>query len=102
MLTDDFPALTNDAALTNQMAAEARRLLGDQNVILFETPSMGADDFAYFSSAARGCYFFIGTTAPNQPPQMLHSESFAPHEDCMAAGLALYSAGVWMLAEEQA
>jgi len=102
VLTDDFPALTNDASLTHLMAAEARKLLGDENVVLFENPSMGADDFAYFSSAARGCYFNIGTTAPGQPPQMLHSEFFAPHEDCMLTGLALYSAGVWKLAEEMA
>ena len=102
VLTDDFPALTNDAALTNRMAAEARRLLGDENVVIFETPSMGADDFAYFSNAAKGCYFNIGTTAPGQPPQMLHSEFFAPHEDCMVTGLALYSAAVWNLAEDEA
>lgn len=102
VLTDDFPALTNDAGLTNRMAAEARRLLGDEQVVIFETPSMGADDFAYFSNAARGCYFNIGTTAPGQKPQMLHSEFFAPQEECMAVGLALYSAAVWKLAEEEA
>ncbi len=102
VLTDDFPALTNDAALTNCMTAEARKLLGDEKVVLFETPSMGADDFAYFSNAARGCYFNIGTTALGQPPQMLHSEFFAPQEECMATGLALYSAAVWKLAEEEA
>ena len=100
VLTDDFPALTNDADFTNRMAAEARRLLGDQQVVLFETPSMGADDFAYFSQAARGCYFNIGTTAPGQPPQMLHSEFFAPQEECMATALALYSAAVWNLMKE--
>jgi len=102
VLTDDFPALTNDASLTHLMAAEARKLLGDENVVLFENPSMGADDFAYFSNAAKGCYFNIGTTAPGQPPQMLHSAFFAPDENCMITGLALFSAGVWKLLEEQA
>lgn len=101
-LTDDYPALTNHTALTHSMAAEARRLLGEDKVVFFENPSMGADDFAYFSSAAPGCYFNIGTTAPGQPPQMLHSEHFAPDESCMLTGLALFSAGVWKLMEEQA
>lgn len=102
VLTDDYPALTNDAGLTNRMAAEARKLLGDENVVLFETPSLGADDFAYFSNAAKGCYFNIGTRAPGQPAQMLHSEFLAPDENCMITGLALYSAGVWELMEEKA
>lgn len=102
VLTDDYPALSNDAALTQLMMEEARALLGAQQVVLFENPSMGADDFAYFSNAAKGCYFNIGTTAPGQPPQMLHSECFAPDESCMVTGLALFSAGVWKLLGEQA
>lgn len=102
VLTDDYPALTNDAPLTHLMAAEARKLLGEDKVVFFENPSLGADDFAYFSSAAPGCYFNIGTTAPGQPAQMLHSAFFAPDESCMATGLALFSAGVWKLLEAQA
>lgn len=101
-LTDDYPALANHAALTHAMAAEARKLLGEDKVVFFENPSLGADDFAYFTNAAPGCYFNIGTTAPGQPPQMLHSAFFAPDEDCMLTGLALFSAGVWKLLEEQA
>lgn len=100
-LTDDCPALSNDAELTQLLAEEARRLLGSSNVVLFETPSMGADDFAYFSNAAKGCYFNIGTTASGQPPQMLHSGFFAPQEKCMVTGLALFSAGVWKLMGER-
>lgn len=100
VLTDDYPALTNHAALTHLMAAQARNLLGEDKVIFYETPSMGADDFAYFSSEAPGCYFNIGTTAPGQPPQMLHSACFAPDEQCMVTGLALFSAGVCKLMEK--
>jgi len=102
VLTDDYPALSNDAGLTHLLADEARNLLGASNVVFFENPSMGADDFAYFSNAAKGCYFNIGTTAPGQPAQMLHSEHFAPDENCMVTGLALFSAGVWKLMEAQA
>jgi len=102
VLTDDYPALSNDAGLTHMLADEARNLLGASNVVFFENPSMGADDFAYFSNAAKGCYFNIGTTAPGQPAQMLHSEHFAPDENCMVTGLALFSAGVWKLMEAQA
>ncbi len=98
-LTDDYPALINDAAVTEVMMNAARELLGGENVIRMEQPSMGADDFAYFANAAKGCYFNIGTAEPGAPLQSLHSETFAPSEDCMLPGLALLSAGVWKLME---
>lgn len=99
ILTNDYPALINDRALTMKMADEAAKLLGEENVIFCETPSMGADDFAYFANAAKGCYFNIGTAELGEPVQALHSETFAPHEDCILTGLALISGGVWKLME---
>ncbi len=98
-LIDDYPALTNDLALTHLMADEARALLGADKVVLKDTPSLGADDFAYFANAAKGCYFSIGTRASGQEAQALHTATFAPHEDCILTGLALISAGVWKLME---
>lgn len=98
-LIDDYPALTNDVSLTHLMADQARVLLGADKVVLKDTPSLGADDFAYFANAAKGCYFSIGTVGPGEEPQALHSATFAPHEDCIVTGLALISAGVEKLME---
>lgn len=100
-LVDDYPALINDTAVTRLMSDIATELLGKENVVICDTPSMGADDFAYFANAARGCYFNIGTAVPGEPLQSLHSETFAPSEDCMLPGLALLSAGVWKLMENK-
>ncbi|MBQ9833319.1 MAG: amidohydrolase [Clostridia bacterium] len=99
-LVDDYPALINNAAVTMSVAAEARRLLGEQNVIFCDTPSMGADDFAYFANAAKGCYFNIGTAQAGEEIQSLHSETFAPHDDCILTGLILVTAGVLKLMEK--
>ncbi|MBR6766357.1 MAG: amidohydrolase [Clostridia bacterium] len=99
-LIDNYPALVNDKAVTNLMAEEARRLIGEKNVILADTPSMGADDFAYFTNAAPGCYFNIGTAEPGKPLEALHSATYAPHDDCILTGLALVSAGLWALMEK--
>ncbi|MBQ6952225.1 MAG: amidohydrolase [Clostridia bacterium] len=93
-LTDDYPALINHAVISLQMAELARELMGKENVVMMDAPSMGADDFAYFTQAAPGCYFNIGTAAPGTAPQSLHSEHFAPDEGCMQVGLALLHAGV--------
>ncbi len=98
-LVDDYPALVNDLALTHLMADVAKTLLGADKVVLKDTPSLGADDFAYFANAARGCYFSIGTATPGEPLQSLHSAVFAPNEGCILTGLGLLSAGVWKLME---
>lgn len=99
-LIDNYPALVNDKAVTNLIADEARSLIGEKNVILADTPSMGADDFAYFTNAAKGCYFNIGTAEPGKPLDALHSGTYLPHDDCILTGLALVSAGLWALMEK--
>ena len=99
-LTDDYPALINHPALTRNLYQYAKEMLGEENVILLDTPSMGADDFAYFTQAAPGCYFNIGTGKKGEPAQSLHSGSFAPQEEAMETGLSLLSAFVRHLMEE--
>ena len=98
-LSDNCPALINDSKLTRLIIKEAASILGPENVIRFDTPSMGADDFAYFTAAAPGCYFNIGTARPGDPPQVLHSGQFAPPDECILTGLALMSAGAWRILE---
>ena len=98
-LVDDYPALVNDRELTARMVREATALLGAEKVFVRDVPSMGADDFAYFANAAKGCYFSIGTLGPGQENQALHSGVFAPHEDCMLTGLAMLSAAIDALGE---
>ena len=98
-LTDNYPALVNDRQVTERMIAVSRNLLGDENTVLFDTPSMGADDFAYFTNAAKGCYFNLGTAEPGKPLLSLHSGNYAPHDDCILTGLALISAGLQALME---
>ena len=98
-LADNYPALINDRTVTMAVAMEAARILGEENIIYSEAPSMGADDFAYFANAARGCYFNIGTAEAGHLPQSLHSETFAPNEECILIGLALITAGALKLLE---
>ena len=54
----------------------AGRLLGPENVLELTEPSLGTDDFGYFSEGVRGCYYYVGVgsetkgfTAPNHNPR---------------------------------
>lgn len=66
-----------------------------------EEPSLGADDFAYFTEAVPGTYFNIGTATPGSTqPQMLHSETFCPDESCIKTGMLLEAMAALAFLEE--
>lgn len=92
-MLDDCPALVNDDRLLNKMFALAKNVLGEDAVVQLNAPSLGADDFAYFSDLVPGCFFNIGTLASGQTDQALHSPVFAPDEGCMEVGILLMASG---------
>lgn len=92
-MEDLYPALINDGELTRKMFALAQDLLGTQQAMQMPEPSLGADDFAFFSNHTSGCYFNVGARCEDLPGQSLHSPTFAPHEDAMETALLLLSAG---------
>ncbi|MBR2047662.1 MAG: amidohydrolase [Oscillospiraceae bacterium] len=96
-MDDLCPALINDQALTNRLLALSRELLGEEQTVLMQEPSLGADDFAFFSSHTPGCYFNVGARTEGLEGQALHSPSFVPHEGCMETALLLLTGGVLSL-----
>ena len=55
-----YPFLVNDDALTQRCQQAAQQYLGKDNVT--DLPMrMTAEDFAYYSQVAKGCFFRIGT-----------------------------------------
>ncbi|MFQ5809414.1 MAG: M20 family metallopeptidase [Armatimonadota bacterium] len=81
------PALLNDPALAEQAAASLKRLVGDENVVVLE-PTMGGEDFAYFTQMAPGMFYRLGVRpegVDEMPP--LHNEKYAPDEGCLPLGV---------------
>ena len=93
-MEDLCPALINDADLTRRIHGYAAAVLGTEQVKYFDGPSMGADDFAFFSEQVPGCYFNVGAYNDTLPNQALHSPTFLPHEGCVETALLLLTAGV--------
>jgi len=92
-MEDLCPALTNDAALTERMFALSQDLLGPEMTLRMAEPSLGADDFAFFSDRAPGCYFNVGAHIDALPNQALHSPTFAPDEQSLETALLLLVTG---------
>lgn len=79
--------LTNDSECTDYVVNVARRVLGDQNVLVVDEGSMGSEDFAFMLHEKSGSYFFIG----NGPSESLHHPKFIANQQMLPIG-----ANVWI------
>ena len=95
--SDGYPALINDAEVTHMLEDLAGELLGKDKIAIMPEPSLGGDDFAFFTKETKGCYFDIGTQVPGGPFYMLHNEHFVPDEESMKAAIAMEVGGVLRL-----
>lgn len=92
-MDDVCPALINDDRMLRRMFGLAEELLGRENAVRMNAPSLGADDFAFFSDQVPGCFFNIGTLGEVKEGQVLHSAVYAPEERCMDVGILLMVGG---------
>lgn len=87
---DGYPPLVNNRASSLALIDIATEELGSANVHIIDEPSLGADDFAYFSNAAPGVYFNIGChTNGGYEPQSLHNGHMVAHEEALRVGMLL-------------
>ena len=90
-LTDGYPSLENDIELGKTMEQLAVELVGKDHIDYMEAPSLGADDFAFFTQYCDGVYMNVGTTPEDWrgKPQALHSEFLCPDEEAMKTGILM-------------
>lgn len=90
--TTEYPVLYNDSSLTEHTIQRIEALLGKENVLKMEAPSLGADDFAFFCQHAPCFYFNVGCRGKDQgDDQVLHSSCLAPDEDSLRIALRILS-----------
>ena len=88
--TTEYPVLYNDSSLTEHTIQRIEALLGKENVLKMEAPSLGADDFAFFCQHAPCFYFNVGCRGKDQgDDQVLHSSCLAPAEDSLRIALQI-------------
>lgn len=89
-ITDSYDAVINDAALTSLIADEAKKQLGESSVVTKEAPSMGAEDFSFYTKKARGAYFHLGCKSPEEKVVFpLHTDQFHLDETCIETGIRI-------------
>lgn len=95
------PPVHNDPALTQLVADVAAELLGREQVLWLEQPSLGAEDFAQLQRDTPGTMFRLGVAGP-EGCTSLHSSTFKPDEACLAVGVEVLSASLLRWLEARA
>lgn len=78
----------NDAAMTALFETVAREMLGTENVIALDAPSMGAEDFSVYASLAPGCFFRLGVGADSPP---IHTPRYNFGDASLPFGIRLFT-----------
>lgn len=88
-----YAALVNNDGEAARVKQVAARLFGAENVVDKPAPSMGGEDFSFFSDCAPGAFFHVGCVSPEwMPASPLHSKDFRIDEDCLTVGTLMHVA----------
>lgn len=86
-----YSALINTPEEARRVLRLGGALLGRENALFREAPSMGGEDFSFFLEAVPGAFWHLGC-ASQLPAPPLHNRDFAPDERCLPIGAALQCA----------
>ncbi len=84
-----IPSVINDIETTKLLVEVGSKLLGEENVIENERPSMGGEDFCFFSKAVPSSFFNL--LARNEAKNCHfpgHHPQYNFDEDCIPVGMA--------------
>jgi len=72
------------------LAAEAVKLLGKENVIKLDRPSMGAEDFSRYINHRKGAMAWLGVGYKDKYNYSVHHPKFEVNEDALIFGTRLF------------
>jgi len=82
------PVVVNDAAVIARIEASGAAVLGPENVIPLESPTMGAEDFAFYLEQRPGAMFRLGV---GTYVTALHTPTYDFSDGALPHGIALLS-----------
>lgn len=87
---ESYKALINNDEVVNVIKYNSEKLLGKENVVYKEFPSLGAEDFSYFLDGAKGAFFNLGCgNSLKRITSPIHTENFDIDEECLKIGVRL-------------
>ncbi len=93
------PAVNNNPEINRVLRDSGIKVLGQENVIELQKPSLGAEDFAEFLNEIPGAMFRLGVSSSNGCAP-LHSSKFDPDERAIAVGIKVITESIVKLNNE--
>ncbi|MBS4040110.1 MAG: amidohydrolase [Flavobacteriales bacterium] len=87
--TYGYPPLVCDEQFTDFFKGIAEEVVGSQNVVTIDNPTMGGEDMAYFLKEAQGTFFFLGSVKQGDATYPHHHPKFDLDESVFWRGSAL-------------
>ena len=85
-----FDALVNNNAMVDVVRSSATSLVGEANIVVYERPNMGVEDFGCYLARVPGAYFSLGVRNEAEGiVHPIHSARFDLDETAMALGAAV-------------
>lgn len=87
---EGYAALINHDDMVELVRKNAEELLGKENVVVIDEPSLGVEDFAYFLNETKGAYYRLGCR--NEKKGIIydgHHNRFNIDENCLPIGVAI-------------
>jgi amidohydrolase len=85
-----FDPVINDNRVVDVVRGCAERLVGGEQVVYFERPNMGVEDFGFYLTHVPGAFYSLGVR--NEARGIVapvHNDRFDVDEECLAYGAAL-------------
>ena len=83
-----YPAVWNTDKETENIIRVGKKVLGEDKIRSDKLPVYASEDFAYFSKVVPGALFFL--TSSRSDTDLLHTDSFNPHEDVIPIGCEVW------------
>lgn len=96
-----YPLLSTDRDFTSFLARSAAGVIGEENIIELDKPSMGSEDMAFFLEKVPGS-FYILSSMKGSNPYAHHNSRFDIDESVMLKGAAILAQTAldWLNANE--
>lgn len=87
---DGYIALINNDEVVDVIKDTAIEVLGEENIVYKEFPSMGGEDFSYFADKVPSAFYHLGCGNEEKGiTEPLHSKEFMVDENCIKTGVKM-------------
>lgn len=87
-LRTNYPPVINHKKETEHVIRVAKKVLGEENVVIPEKASHASEDFSYFLRHRPGCFFFMSSSRVGD--EVLHTNKYDPDDELINYASEIY------------